>query len=268
MLVLAHVSDLHFDGGRRTVKRAGRVMKYLNGLPGRVDAVLVTGDIADRGRPDEYQQARAILDTDIPVLCLPGNHDDRSEYRTHFLNEEGSGPINRAHMIGDAIVAMCDSSAPGHPGGLLADETIAWLRAVLEDAPPAAPILIAAHHPPQKLFTPIVDRILLDDTDPLEDIIRGDSRIVGMFCGHAHTSAVTTFAGVPLVVAPSVSSVLGPEWEGDGRSHDPVVDYDAPPAIAFHVIDDDHRLTTHFRSIAKTNSAHGFRRSAQPTLPT
>jgi len=51
MLVLAHISDLHLDGTGRATERAERVRDLLWGLPGRVDALLVTGDIADRDAP-------------------------------------------------------------------------------------------------------------------------------------------------------------------------------------------------------------------------
>ena len=45
------------------------VMEYLRSL--RLDAILVTGDIADHGRYDEYEQAKASLTADVPVLTLP-----------------------------------------------------------------------------------------------------------------------------------------------------------------------------------------------------
>ena len=48
-VLLAQISDLHLDGSERATRRAGRVMDYLRALPHPVDAVLVTGDIADHG---------------------------------------------------------------------------------------------------------------------------------------------------------------------------------------------------------------------------
>jgi 3',5'-cyclic-AMP phosphodiesterase len=68
MIVLAQISDLHLDGGVRAAIRAERVMTYLNDLPVPVDAVLVTGDIADHGLADEYQEARKVLSSPVPVL--------------------------------------------------------------------------------------------------------------------------------------------------------------------------------------------------------
>jgi hypothetical protein len=64
-------------------------------------------------------------------------------------------------------------------------------------------------------------------------------------CGHAHTPAASTFAGRPLLVAPGVVSTLRLPWE-----HGEVLDHSLPPAIAFHVLDDEWRLTTHYRLVS------------------
>ncbi|MFD7659405.1 metallophosphoesterase [Actinosynnema sp. NPDC059797] len=165
------MSDLHLDGSDRAGGRAERVRAYLAGLPGRLDAVLVSGDIADHGLPEEYAPARAVLDLPHPVLVLPGNHDVRGPFRTGLLDEPASDePINRVAEVGGAVFALC---------------------------------------------------------------------------GHAHTAAASTFAGRPLLVAPGVVSTIRLPWEGSD-----VVDLDQPAAVAFHVLDDGGRLTTHYRFVA------------------
>jgi Icc protein len=69
MVLLAQVSDLHIDGGEERTARAERVMGYLAALPRPVDAVLVTGDVADHGQPAEYETARELLGG--PRRCWP-----------------------------------------------------------------------------------------------------------------------------------------------------------------------------------------------------
>jgi Icc protein len=59
MVILAQVSDLHIDGSEERGARAGRVMRYLATLPRPVDAVLVTGDVADHGAVEGGPQAAA-----------------------------------------------------------------------------------------------------------------------------------------------------------------------------------------------------------------
>jgi 3',5'-cyclic AMP phosphodiesterase CpdA len=246
MMVLAHVSDIHIGSGERSVERASRVMRYLNGLPGNIDAILVTGDLADHGLAEEYEQVAKVLAGSRPVLHCPGNHDVRGPYREVLLGESGSdGPINRVHRVGGAVFAMCDSSIPGQANGHLADETLEWLESVLVDAADA-PVFVCFHHPPVALHAPYVDRIKQHGEDRLATVLARHSNVVAVLCGHAHTAAASTFAGLPLLVAPGVLSTILLPWESDE-----IVDLDLPPAIAFHVLADDGRLTTHYRVITK-----------------
>jgi 3',5'-cyclic-AMP phosphodiesterase len=245
MVLLAQISDLHFDGTDATAERVARVMDYLKALPTPVDAVLVTGDIADTGAPVEYEQAAQILTGPFPILTLPGNHDDRSEFRKGLLNEPASGgPVNRAHMVGGAAVLMCDSCVPGQSEGRLDAETLGWLAETLDGLPTGTPVLLAFHHPPVALYHPMLDSIRLQEPQELADLLAGHPEVVAVLTGHAHTAAVSTFAGRPLVVAPGVYWTLQLPWEGDQ-----VVDRPQPPAIAFHVLDEQHRLTTHYRAV-------------------
>ncbi|MER7856002.1 metallophosphoesterase, partial [Streptomyces bacillaris] len=99
-MLLAQISDLHLDGSDRATRRATRTMEYLRALPRPVDALLVTGDIADHGTEAEYEEAARILAAPFPVLPCPGNHDARPAYRKALLGEApAEGPVNRVHRI-------------------------------------------------------------------------------------------------------------------------------------------------------------------------
>jgi Icc protein len=246
MPVLAQVSDFHFDGGARSVARAERVMGYLAALPRPVDAVLVTGDVADHGSAGEYQAAREVLRSDAPVLACPGNHDLRATFRRVLLGHPDGDerPLNQVHRVAGATVALCDSTIPGRDDGRLSEETVAWLDAVLGDAPDG-PALVAMHHPPVALGIPFVDDIRQRDGQRLEEVLRRHPQVVAVLCGHAHTAASTQFAGRPLVVAPGVATTAMLPLE---RPEGPVLDAELPASIAFHV-PDGGRLTSHFRVV-------------------
>ncbi|HEU5473803.1 MAG TPA: phosphodiesterase [Actinophytocola sp.] len=242
MIVFAHVSDIHLDLGKRAWERTARVMGYLDGLPGKLDAVVVTGDLADHGLAGEYEQVAKVLVGRVPVLICPGNHDVRSAYREVLLGEAaGDAPVNRVHRVAGATFLMCDSTIPGQADGLLSDETLAWIDATLgEDDGPA---FVAFHHPPQPLHIPWIDEYRQHGAHRLAAVLDRHPRVRALLCGHVHTPAVTTFAGRPLLVAPGVVSTIKLPWE-DGD-----VDHDLPPAIAFHVLDDELRMTTHYRVV-------------------
>jgi 3',5'-cyclic-AMP phosphodiesterase len=247
MVLLAQISDLHIDGGEERTARAQRVMGYLAGLPRPVDAVLVTGDVADHGAAAEYQAARALLGGPAPVLVCPGNHDRRAGFRRVLLGDPGGGdgPVNQVHRLDGVTVLLCDSTVPGQDGGYLDDETIAWLDAALAAAT-GRPALVAMHHPPVTLGVPFVDDIRQAGGDRLAEVLRRHDQVVAVLCGHAHTAASTWFAGRQLLVAPGVASTLLLPAE---RPAGDILDEGAPAAIAFHLLDDQGRLTTHFRVV-------------------
>jgi len=250
MLVLAHISDLHLDGTARSTARAERVRDRLWELPGHVDALLVTGDIADHGTEAEYEEAAHILglrtgDAPFPVLTCPGNHDSRAPYRKALLGlPAAEGPVNSAHVFDDAAVLMCDSSVPGRDEGALDDETYDWIDATLDELDEGVPALLAFHHPPIALHHPLPDAYQLGRPDRLAALMERRPQIAGLITGHAHTPAATTFEGRPLVVGPGVTWTLRLPWEGEGAA-----DRDAPVGLAFHVLSDDGRLTSHFRVV-------------------
>ncbi|WP_330347989.1 phosphodiesterase [Streptomyces sp. NBC_00582] len=250
MLVLAHISDLHLDGSARATARAERVRDRLLSLPGPIDALLVTGDIADHGTEDEYEEAARLLGLSdgpwrFPVLTCPGNHDRRAPYRKALLGHPAAdGPVNSVQVFDGGAVLMCDSSIPGEDGGALGDETYAWIEETLDELGGEMPALLALHHPPVALHHPLPDGYRLADPGRLAALLERRPEIAGLVTGHAHTPAATSFAGRPLVVGPGVTWTLRLPWEG-GQ----VADRDAPVGLAFHVLDDERRLTSHFRVV-------------------
>lgn len=243
--LLAQISDLHLDGSERATERAMRVMDHLRALPHPVDAVLVTGDIADHGDPAEYEEAARILAAPFPVLPCPGNHDERAAYRKGLLAEPASdGPVNRVHHIAGSAILTCDSSIPGRDEGLLDTETLDWIAGTLDGLPRETPALIALHHPPVNLHHPLPDGYRLGQPADLASVLASYPQVTAVLTGHAHTAAASTFAGRPLVVGPAVTWTLRLPWEGDRPA-----DREQPPALAFHVLDDEGRLTTHYRVV-------------------
>ncbi|MFH9353685.1 metallophosphoesterase [Kitasatospora sp. NPDC017646] len=250
MLTIAHLSDIHLgqvhrrDAGERARRRAEQVMAYLDALPGPLDAVLVTGDLADHGLPEEYRQVAEVLASRHPVLICPGNHDSRAPYRQVLLGQEPTtDPVNRLHRLAGADVLMLDSSIPEQHDGLLDDATLDWLDTRLASGRQELPALVAFHHPPVELHVPFVDGIRQFGEERLAQVLRRHPRVAALLCGHSHTSAATTFAGLPVLVAPGVVSTITLPCEG-GKG----IAFDHPPMLAFHVLDGG-RLTTHYRVV-------------------
>jgi Icc protein len=191
VFVTAHLSDNHLDGGERSEERTARVMRYLEGLASPVDAILVTGDIADHGTVEEYRRAAGLFKTEVPLFTCPGNHDKRGPYREGLLDEAPSdAPVNSVHKVGDVTFVMTDTSIPGKPDGLLDDETITWLDSVLGEGD--GPAFVCFHHPPAELGLPLADAMRQFGEDRLAEVISRHPRVAALLCGHVHASAAVS----------------------------------------------------------------------------
>lgn len=253
MITFAQISDLHVDLGERATGRLRRLVAVLRPMRD-LDAVLVTGDVTDHGAAAEYDLLLELLaPIEVPVLVLPGNHDVRAQFAAALLGRPEArsgltvgpdGELNRSVPVGPVDVLLCDSVVPGSSAGRLSDATLDWLRAELADRDRDRPALLAFHHPPVVLHLPGMDRIRQTGVQRLAAVLADHPEVVALFSGHVHLGAVTSFAGRPLVCGPGCVSTLRPPVEAAG-----VIDLDAPPGYALHLLDDEARLVTFFRSI-------------------
>lgn len=170
-MLLAHISDTHFRSQNQKLYgfidiNAGNadVASQLNALRERPDAVIVSGDIVNCGRPSEYEVARQVLGTiKSPLYLIPGNHDDKAhflEYLRPLCPQLGDDPENIRYAVDDFATRLLfiDSSLAGHSKGWLTDNTVAWLEAELT-ASGDKPTAVFMHHPPLPLGNAQMDKI-------------------------------------------------------------------------------------------------------------
>lgn len=85
---IAQITDLHIGYAPSSETLVERIVAEINRISPAV--VVVSGDIANQGRWDEYRRATAILGRlDAPIVTVPGNHDRRG--RAGYLSTFGTG---------------------------------------------------------------------------------------------------------------------------------------------------------------------------------
>ncbi|WP_346986677.1 phosphodiesterase [Agrococcus sp. ARC_14] len=209
---LLHISDTHLlAGGGRLYDRVPseehlrRLFAEFEASGARPDAIVFTGDLADRGEPDAYRRLREIVDPVAAELCsrvvwVMGNHDDRSAFRTALLDEPASNaPVDAVLDLDGLRIITLDSTVPGHHHGMVSAEQRDWLRAVLATPAPHGTIL-AMHHPPVPSVLDLAVSVELRDQASLAEALVGTD-VRAILAGHLHYSSTATFAGIPVSVA-------------------------------------------------------------------
>jgi Icc protein len=210
--VVAHLSDPHLIGGGAlqygvidNVAHLRLALDRLAAVRPTPQALVFTGDLADRGEPEAYATLRSVVEPfaaamGAVVVWTMGNHDEREPFARGLFDSDDAGPQDRVHEVDGLRIVALDTSVPGHHHGELTPDQLAWLADVLA-TPAEHGTLLAMHHPPLPIpMLRAAELIELHDQQALADVIAGTD-VRGILAGHLHLSTWSTFAGVPVSVA-------------------------------------------------------------------
>lgn len=209
---LLHLSDTHllppgerlYDSVRphRTLRR---IFADLEASGTRPEAIVFTGDLADRGDPQAYEMLRRIVEPvaarlGAQVIWCMGNHDDRASFRQGLFGQTGSDrPVDRVYDVNGLRVVTLDTSVPGHHWGALTGPQLDWLAEELA-FPASHGTILAMHHPPLPTIQDLAALVELRDQRDLAEVVQG-SDVRSIIAGHLHFSTSGSFAGIPVSVA-------------------------------------------------------------------
>jgi len=213
---LLHVTDPHLfaaaDATVRGVRSAATftavLQQALAQAPGRVDGIIVTGDIADDLTDAAYERCRAaLLATGLPTFCLAGNHDEPQAMSRLFAGE-------RLQYLGEAqvgswLLVLLDSHLPGETHGALGPERLAWLDARLQAAHDR-PVLLALHHPPLPVGSAWIDSLALEDGAALLSLLERHRCARAVVCGHVHQASDQSRGTLRVLTTPSTCVQFAP----------------------------------------------------------
>ena len=221
---IAHLSDPHLLAGRAlqygqvdTEARLVSALERIARLDPAPEALVFTGDLADKAEPKAYLRLRELVEAaaeamGAQVVWVMGNHDERAAYSRHLFDVESDAPQDRVYDVSGLRIVSLDSTVPGWHHGELRGSQLAWLADLLATAAPHG-TLLALHHPPIPVpMMRIAEIIELRDQQPLADVIAG-SDVRAILGGHFHFASHSTFAGVPVSVAAATcyTSELAPD---------------------------------------------------------
>lgn len=267
--LLVQISDLHIrEPGRlaygriNTAPYLANAVQAINQLPQPADAVIITGDLTDFGRPAEYEHLQQLLaPLKMPVYMLPGNHDERNNLSQFFPSHDylaqttENGHSQYVVSIGPMKLIALDTSEIGQSSGRLCAKRLAWLKQALDDNADF-PVIVAMHHPPFNTLIGHMDIIgLLEGAKELEALLKQYSNVERVICGHLHRAIETRFGGTIASTCPApahqVCLDLSPEAESAWCLE--------PPAMQIHAWDHQaQRLVTHLSYIGQYEGPYPF----------
>jgi len=209
---ILHISDTHLLGGGRRLYNAvdaanhlAQLLVELEASEGRPEAIVFTGDLADKGEPEAYDDLRRMVEPvaarlGAKVIWVMGNHDDRAQFRARLLGEVPSyRSIDRVYDVNGLRIITIDSTVPGEHWGEVSGRQLDWLAEELSTPAPHGTIL-AMHHPPLPSVLDLAVAVELRNQAGLGEVLHG-SDVRSIIAGHLHYSSTGTFAGIPVSVA-------------------------------------------------------------------
>ncbi len=209
---VVHISDTHLLAGNAplwgVMDSTGPLLLLMERLVASnisIDALVFTGDLADRGEEEAYRALRSLVEPwaiklGAHVVWVMGNHDERSAYSQILMDGEPTeAPQDAVYSANGLRIIALDTSVPGYHHGELTSDQLAWLAKELS-TPAEKGTLLALHHPPIPTPIELMGLIELENQSALADVLR-NTDVRGILAGHLHYSSFSTFAGVPLSVA-------------------------------------------------------------------
>ena len=230
---ILHLSDTHFiagDGGLYgsdvdSEAQLRRLFDELEESGGRPEAIVITGDLADKGEPEAYAKLRAVVEPaaarlGAEVIWVMGNHDDRGAFRSGLLDQlPTTQPVDRVHDVNGLRIIALDSTVPGAHYGEISGAQLDWLAEELSSPAPHGTIL-AMHHPPVPSVQDLTVLVELRDQPALAEVVEG-SDVLTIIAGHLHYTTSAVFAGIPVSVASATCYTQDlNEFQGGTRGRD------------------------------------------------
>ncbi|MCW5286045.1 metallophosphoesterase [Verminephrobacter eiseniae] len=141
-MLMAQISDTHIEtGGQRAygiVDTAGLLRACVADvarLDPRPDLLVLTGDLVDHGRPEEYALLQELLaPLTMPLYLVAGNHNEREALRSalagprfDYLGQTGEF-LQYAVDLGPLRLLVLDTVVPQEGRGQLCRQRLAWLE--------------------------------------------------------------------------------------------------------------------------------------------
>lgn len=223
-----HVTDPHLFAdaesslrGTVTHETLAEVLAHYRQSGWKADLVAMTGDVIQDDTAAAYDRfIEHFAPLDLPVYCVPGNHDVRP-----FMRDALSRPpffYCASVQLGDWLLTGIDSCLKDDAGGRVSDEELSRLGGILNETT-AAHVAICLHHPPLQMGSKWLDQVGLKNGMDFLNVITRSGKVRAALFGHVHQAFDEQHETVKIIGTPSTCRQFKP------RSDDFALD-ELPPA--------------------------------------
>lgn len=178
------------------------------------DLVLTTGDLSQDETENAYRRFHDIFSTlQVPVYCLPGNHDDPALMFRVLSNELIQ--VGRHVKKGNWQIVMLNSVIPKENAGHLEKSELEFLDAALASEPKKH-ALVCLHHNPISLDSRWLDTMMLNNADNFFKVIDRFPNVRAISWGHVHQEYFSKRKNAVMMATPSTSIQFLPKSKNFG----------------------------------------------------
>lgn len=207
-LRIIQLSDCHVSAAPDAMYRGINPRETLEALLPAVadwgpDLVLLTGDLAEQPRPEAYGYLRSAIERlGVPMLAIPGNHDDAQVQRQGFPETAVETPLT--WRGGGWQMILLNSAAEGRIEGVLTPAMLQGMEESLRASDAHA--LVVLHHQPVPTGALWIDRYPLQAPEQFWDIVDRQPQVRGVCWGHIHHAFSRRRGDIRLLGAPSTAA--------------------------------------------------------------
>lgn len=232
-LKFVHVTDTHLlDQAEdtfhslNTKKSLETVLSHSQARYPDIDFLLFTGDISQTGSEQSYTLFKSVIqEYDLPIYCIPGNHDTPKLLQNIIPNCPDSS-INTI-QLGAFSLVLLNSWVEDKHHGMVTQRCLQQLDEHLKNSEDKFNI-IAIHHPPVSINSSWLDQIgLQNQTDFLQVINQFPHNALLLF-GHVHQEIDQQLDKLRLLATPSTCH----QFKANSKTMHCI----APPAPAYRYI--------------------------------
>ena len=264
-LQIAQISDSHVGAPGKILM--GRVdtgaflaaaVAAVNRLDPPADLVVISGDLVEEARAEEYAHFAALIaPLKAPAYLMMGNHDRRETLRAAFPGHRylpRDGFLHYALEDWPVRIVALDTLIPREGGGEASAEGLDWLDRTLAAAP-AKPTIVAMHHPPFRTGIACRAGHGLRDADRFAAVIARHPQVERIVAGHLHRSIQCRVGGTVASTCPSPAHQIAL----DLRPEAPLGFTMEPPGYQLHTWFPGTGIVTHTVTIGRYDGPYPFR---------